>query len=202
MNKPTAYGSFKKARGNIYRTSAYIQWGDSDNSLGACLLLNPGSATLVKSIYETLDKEGIATGPIQTIDPTMKQLVSLIEIIYQSDHILSGRCHIYNLFNIQNPSSINAINHFEELVDSGQYNIIESIATTKELQRHPWILFGWGVMQDQNRTHLLEAKNKWLKQIHEAGIPTFGKKTFKQKRLLPSLSPYSFPETSNTERTC
>jgi hypothetical protein len=53
MSQPKVYGTFVKRGKNIYRTSAYIQWGDSEKSLGACLLLNPGAASLDKdlSIY-------------------------------------------------------------------------------------------------------------------------------------------------------
>ncbi|MYL64185.1 hypothetical protein GLW07_12565 [Bacillus hwajinpoensis] len=140
MNKPTAYGSFKKAGGNIYRTSAYIQWGNSDKSLGACLLLNPGSAALEESLEEIFDKHGIASGSIRSTDPTMNQLIALVEKIYQSERVLSGRLDIYNLFNLQNTSAYEAINQFEELVRSGHYNIKGSVVSTKELQLHPWII--------------------------------------------------------------
>lgn len=175
MNKPTAYGIYKSDGVNVYRTAAHLQWGNSDKSLGACLLLNPGSATLAKSVFQTLKTNGVASGQIETSDPTMKQIIALVEKIYQSERALSGRLHIYNLFNLQNSSSKMAINQYEDLVHSGQYKVNESLASISELQRHPWLLLGWGANHEQKLTNLLKAKNKWLKIINESGIPTFGK---------------------------
>lgn len=128
------------------------------------LLLNPGSAALEESLEEILDKNGIVSGPITSTDPTLNQLIALVEKIYQSERSLSGRLHIYNLFNLQNTSPSQSINQFEELIRSGQYNILESVASSKELQRNPWILLGCGANDKQNRTYLLETKNKWLKK--------------------------------------
>jgi hypothetical protein len=48
MNQPKAYGSFIKCGENTFRTSAYIQWGCSDKSIGSSLLLNPDSADFNK----------------------------------------------------------------------------------------------------------------------------------------------------------
>lgn len=50
MDKFRAYGRFLKRGEHIYRTSAHLQWGDSTKSLGCCVLLNPRSATLEKSL--------------------------------------------------------------------------------------------------------------------------------------------------------
>ncbi|MFK3961872.1 hypothetical protein [Pseudalkalibacillus hwajinpoensis] len=105
----------------------------------------------------------------------MKQLIALVEKIYQSKQIMSGRLHIYNLFNLQNASSNIAINQYEDLVHAGKYDTKESLVTIGELQRHPWILLGWGANHKRNHVFLLEAKNTWLKLIHDSGIPTFGK---------------------------
>ena len=160
---------------NTYRTAAHLQWGNSNKSLGACLLLNPGSATLTKSVFQTLKMTGSAYGQIQASDPTMKQLIALVERIYQSERVLSGRFHIYNLFNLQNTSVDIAIKQYEDHVDRGKYDTKESLVTTKELQSHPWILIGWGANHKKKHRFLLETKKNWLNLIHESRIPTFGK---------------------------
>ena len=59
----------------------------------------------------------------------MKQLIALVEKIYQSKRMLSGRLHIYNLFNLQNASSNIAINQYEDLVHAGKYDTKESLVT-------------------------------------------------------------------------
>ena len=77
MNQPKAYGSFVKRGDHIFRTSAYIQWGESEKSIGSCLLLNPGSANFDKinsKLTTSLHTLGYADGEINT-DPTMIQLI-------------------------------------------------------------------------------------------------------------------------------
>lgn len=174
MNKPRAYGSFVKREANIYRTSAYIQWGNSDKSIGACLLLNPGSATLDDEISSLLDKNRFASGRVKTEDPTMEQLILFVEGIYGKEII--GRLHIYNLFNLQNTKSVHAVDQFESLVQSGEYDLTESLVSLNELNTHPWIVIGWGVRHESRWTNLELIKRKWRNLILEAGISTFGKK--------------------------
>ncbi|MGE7687750.1 hypothetical protein ACQKMI_00920 [Lysinibacillus sp. NPDC097214] len=180
MSKPKAYGTFIKRGSNIYRTSAYIQWGDSEKSIGACLLLNPGSATLDNELIYSLDTLGSASGWIKTEDPTMEQLISFIEKIHEKNQLISGRLHIYNLFNLQNTKSVNAIDQFEELFSSGEYDISESLVTTNDLVSHPWILLGWGVKQEKRWKNLQYIKDKWSELILESKIPTFGKRHAKK----------------------
>ncbi len=176
MDRPVAYGKYAKRGGNIYRTSTYIQWGESAKSLGACLLLNPGSATLEKNLINRLDTCGSASGRIKSEDPTMGQLINLIERIYRESKPISGRLYIYNLFNLQNPNSNKAVDEFEQLVDSGMYDVKESLVSSNELTSHPWILLGWGVEYKAKWRNLKIIKNKWKDLILQSKIPTFGKK--------------------------
>lgn len=179
MSKPKAYATFVKREEFIFRTSAFIQWGNSDKSIGSCLLLNPGSATLEKDLINSLNRVGSASGWIKTEDPTMGQLVAFIEKIYETKGPISGRLHIYNLFNLQNTKSDNAINRFEELVSTGKYDISDSLVTTSELLSHPWILLGWGVKQYKQWINLQHIKDKWRALLLESKIPAFGKNTLR-----------------------
>lgn len=178
MNDPKAYGTFVKRGENIYRTSAYIQWGKSEKSIGACLLLNPGSATLDNEISSLLDINGVASGWVKTEDPTMEQLISIVEGIYGKE--ITGRLNIYNLFNLQNAKSVNAVDQFESLVESGEYDITDSLVSLTELKLHPWILLGWGVKRESRWKNLKLVKEKWKGLIQEAQIPVFGKKHERQ----------------------
>ncbi|GAA1368389.1 hypothetical protein [Peribacillus frigoritolerans] len=176
MMEPKAFGSFVKRGENIYRTSTFIQWGDSEESIGACLLQNPGSATLDKELTQLLNAVGSASGWIKAEDPTMKQLVSVIEGIYGKNKPISGRLHIYNIFNLQNTKSEDAIDHFENLVHSGEYDITKPLVNINEFKLHPWILLGWGVKQEKKWKNFQLIKEKWLKLIKETNVPSFGKK--------------------------
>lgn len=171
----TAYGSFVKRNGHIFRTSAYLQWGDSTDSLGACLLLNPGSARLIEGLDRELDSQGLAEGEIK-MDPTMEsQLVKIVERIHQQNGQLSGRFYIYNLFNLREGKSEKEINDFETLCGSNLYNIEDSLASVEELKQHPWILLGWGVNKKQRWIHLQTSKERWLHRLSQAQIPIIGK---------------------------
>ncbi|MEK3976223.1 hypothetical protein [Psychrobacillus sp. FSL K6-1267] len=176
MNRPRAYGSFVKRGEYIFRTSAFIQWGDSETSIGACLLLNPGSATLNNALTYELDTKGSVSGWVKTEDPTMQQLISIVEGVYGKDKPITGRFHIYNLFNLQNTKSQNAVDELESLVQTFRYDIAESLASISELKEHPWILLGWGVKHESRWTKLEHIKKHWREQIEQSGVPTFGKK--------------------------
>ena len=72
MDKFRAYGQFLKRGEHIYRTSAHLQWGDSTKSLGCCVLLNPGSATLEKvapEVYSRLLADGRHMAKLFLIQP-------------------------------------------------------------------------------------------------------------------------------------
>ena len=176
LRKVKAYGEFAKKGAHIYRKSAYIQWGKSKESLGACLLLNPGSATLNDELSLSLNSQGNASGKIKAEDPTMKQLNDIVENIYENDPSLSGRLYIYNLFNLQNTKAEKAIDLFERQVQCDEYQINDSLVTKDELQQHPWILIGWGINTKKKWANLELVKDEWLQLIRESGITIIGKK--------------------------
>lgn len=174
MNQPKAFATFREQRGVVYRTSTYIQWGEdfsAQRSLGSCLLLNPGAAKL----FRERPAPGHAVMGQTTLDPTMQQLIRLTESIY-GGRALTGRLHIYNLFSVQDTSSVQAIPRFEQLVDAGETTLASHVASVQELQKHPWLLVGWGCLQKSAWRHFSSLKELWKKQIDASGIPTFGKR--------------------------
>lgn len=175
-NNVKAFGSFVKQGSDVFRTAAYLQWGDSKESLGACLLLNPGSARLTEEFQDLLDLQGRAEGEVK-MDPTMKsQLVKIVEGVYDQNHNLSGRFHIYNLFTLREGNNRIAINRFEELCKSGIYPNEGSLASIEELRQHPWMLLGWGINPQKKWSNLQMSKRKWLLQLSQADVPIIGKK--------------------------
>ncbi|QRG65999.1 hypothetical protein [Brevibacillus choshinensis] len=177
MNQPKAFGAFVKRGDHTFRTSAYIQWGESEKSIGSCLLLNPGSADFNKinpDLREKLNTTNKANGEIKT-DPTMGQLIKLVDGINSSNQVIEGRFHIYNLFSLQDASANSAICKFETLVKNKEYDLNESLVSINELQVQPWILLGWSLKRHGNWGNLNEIKKRWKMQIAESKIPSFGK---------------------------
>lgn len=175
MMMPTVYATFNKRDGIVFREETYIQWGNSAESIGTTLLLNPGSAALSSEDERILRRTGTVTGKIHRIDPTMTQLIRLIEKIYEGRE-LNGRFYINNLFKLQNARSNDSIAEFEKHVSDLKYTVEEGIASEDELGKHPWILLGWGINSNNSRVHLKRAKKEWLQAIERSGVPTFGKK--------------------------
>jgi hypothetical protein len=177
MNQPKAYGSFVKHGDHTFRTSAYIQWGCSEKSIGSSLLLNPGSADFNRinpSLKEKLILDSKADGEINT-DPTMEQLIKLVNNIYQSEKVIEGRFHIYNLFCLQDATAKSAIDKFEALVKNNEYDLHESVVSISELQTNPWILLGWSLQRNGKWVSLEATKKRWRMLIAESKIPSFGK---------------------------
>ena len=65
----TAFGSFSKHGKHIFRNSAHLQWGESTQVLGACLMLNPGAAAL-KNGRGPINDDEIIAGELE-LDETM-----------------------------------------------------------------------------------------------------------------------------------
>ncbi|MED1784398.1 hypothetical protein P4V43_21465 [Brevibacillus fortis] len=173
MNQPNAFATFREHRGVVYRTSTYLQWGpnsEGHHSLGSCLLLNPGSAKL----FRERPASGHSMMGQTTLDPTMRQLIRLVEAIY-GQRALVGRFHIYNLFSVQNAAAVNAISHFEQLIHEKETTLESQLVSTQELQKHPWLLLGWGLSHHHSWQHFSSLKKLWKQRIATAGVPTFGK---------------------------
>ncbi|OHR67114.1 hypothetical protein HMPREF3291_11605 [Bacillus sp. HMSC76G11] len=109
MYQPKAFGTFLKKKNHLFRQSAYLQWGESEKSIGSFLLLNPGSASH-EAVKDLRDGESVFAQV--SLDPTMKQVVKLVEAFYQLEP-LNGRIHLYNLFTLQNTKDSEAIAQIE-----------------------------------------------------------------------------------------
>ena len=79
-NMVKAFGTFIKKGNRLFRTKAYIQWGNTDNTLGTVIMLNPGSAKLQ---VDCLTEDTAVQDEI-SIDPTMASLIKLIEELYEN----------------------------------------------------------------------------------------------------------------------
>lgn len=172
MYQPKAFGTFLKKKNHIFRQSAYLQWGESEKSIGSFLLLNPGSASH-ETVKDLRDGQSVFA-PI-SLDPTMKQVVKLVETFYQFEP-LNGRIHLYNLFTLQNTKDSEAIAQIEYFGGRGMVLPSDMEVPLSELKQNPWICIGWGVNSRSTYTFLKELKRCWMERINQAGIPSFGKK--------------------------
>lgn len=171
MGSVRAYGQFEERNGYTYRHRAFLQWGTSEKSLGAFLLLNPGK---VKPLENVVLKEGDAYFGETKIDQSMQLMQKLVERVYEEKE-LDGRVHIYNLFSLCNTKYQDAIAMFEKLVSVGEIPVIDDYPSLEELKKHPWICKCWGINSKVNHNHLRERKIKWIELLTNANVPTFGK---------------------------
>ncbi|MFC7687943.1 DUF1643 domain-containing protein [Ureibacillus sp. GCM10028918] len=164
-----AIATFQLMGEEVYRTNTYIQFGSSRKSLGAVVMLNPGSAELQGEARKKLIMNGSHTDET-TIDNTMRQLIQFMKATHPS---LDGRLHIYNLFYVKNTIGVEAINLFESLKATGKYPTI-TLPSLYEMTQHPWILIGWGIEKRNRWRYFEEEKREWLQLILDSGIPSFG----------------------------
>ncbi|SOC23528.1 uncharacterized protein DUF1643 [Ureibacillus xyleni] len=169
MENVRAIATFQQIGEEVYRTNTYIQFGTSSQSLGAAVMLNPGSAQLKGEVRRKLVQTGAHTDEV-SLDRTMRQLVKFMKATHSN---LNGRLYIYNLFYVKNAISKEAIELFESLKSTGNYPTITR-PSLSEIQRHPWILIGWGVEKGKNSGFYELEKKKWLELIKESNIPYFG----------------------------
>lgn len=164
-----AIATFQLIGEEVYRTNTYIQFGSSRRSLGAVVMLNPGSADLQGEARKKLIMNGSHTDET-TIDNTMRQLIQFMKEAHSN---LEGRLHIYNLFYVRNTNGVESINLFEHLKATGKYPTI-ALPSLFEMTQHPWILIGWGVEKRSKWKYFEKEKREWLQLIQDSGIPSFG----------------------------
>ncbi|MCZ2260649.1 hypothetical protein [Sporosarcina sp. G11-34] len=172
--QPHAYGTFVKKKNKLYRTEAYIEWGNSEEILGTVIMLNPGSASLK---INTFNDEVPVHNELK-IDPTMKSLIQMLEAFHNETGRIKGRLYIYNLFPLQNPKMSKAMNELEELWLENE-PLVKFLPKSKDqlvkqVDQSPWVLLGWGCgPKTPNLTALID---QWLDIINQTKTPVLGKK--------------------------
>lgn len=168
------YGTFTKSNGLIYRTKTYIQFGQSEEIIGACVLCNPGSATLKNQIdkdnLERFEGYKVTQGEVKD-DNTIRQLIKILR--GKGGEKLKGRFLIFNLFTLVHPDMEYALTLLKDkaidihLLDEDYFNYKEKRSSI------PWILVGWGCKKNGDLNKL---KDKWLECLKKDGINLLGKK--------------------------
>ena len=176
MRDIKAYGKFVKKDGFIYRTNTYLQFGESDRVIGACILCNPGSSSLLdkKKEEELLNYQGESQYEVKgelKLDPTMSQLKDIFLKTY--DNELEGRLKIFNVFTIRNAKMSEAKKLLvNEWVDNDllfqDFNKYKDQYTNKSFLH---TLIGWGC---DDFSALKREKKRWLAFINDNNVTQVG----------------------------
>ncbi|MDP4090050.1 MAG: AAA family ATPase [Bacillota bacterium] len=172
MNSAVAYGSFVKYGMDIFRTATYLQWGNSDSLIGACILCNPGIAVLeARGLYiHGPVNEGREFSGILSNNGVLLQLIKLVERLYDGEK-LEGTLCIYNLFTLLDaPAGVfegteERLHAHKDILFRGYTDFI------KYCDSFPWVILAWGC---DSRNSVYNEKKRWLDFIEKKGIPVVG----------------------------
>lgn len=172
MATAIVYGTFVKYGTEIYRSATYLQWGNSTELIGACILCNPGIAVIEARglyIHGPINEGREFTGVIKA-DEAIKQIISFVEKLYQGRK-LEGIVYIYNLFSLLDaPANVFQNREIDKKINVGvlfkSYRDFEQFA-----DKFPWVLIAWGT---DNRFQVYTQKERWLNYIKSNNIPYFG----------------------------
>lgn len=168
------YGKFIKKDSFIYRTDTYMQFGESEDIIGACVLCNPGASSFKdKSEEEKLqryagEREYEGEGELKP-DATMKQIGEILKNAY--DDKLEGKFMIFNTFTIRNSNMSEAKKLLKDSAVDKELLFIDYNRYKDKYSEIPYILVGWGCEDYKN---LKNEKNKWLSFIKEKNITYIG----------------------------
>ncbi|MCQ6281694.1 DUF6946 family protein [Bacillus sp. EB600] len=178
MNEPRAIGTFLKDDGKILRSKTRLQWGESKQSIGSVIMLNPGSATLKsnKEWVTFLNSSMKTVSGELSLDPTMKQLSRMIREFYSDNKRLEGSLYIYNLFPLRDPDMESAKKEFTLVRDKVTHWNDPIIKECLSID-HPWFLLAWGC----GHPPAFELPmNQWYNAITNRNSIIFGRKGKKE----------------------
>ena len=159
-----AFGTFESLESYIFRTNAYLQFGNSTKHIGLIIMLNPGSSCLADDdqwddfLSKSKMVKNISISNELKLDSTMK---SVVELLLNSDPTLEGRLTILNLFNIRCGNSNKAIQTYTTLLKKAKFNILLH-SPLPNLTQYPWIWTAWSV---KDATILNSRKIEFLEEI-------------------------------------
>lgn len=187
MQSVKVFGCFTKRNNNIFRTSTYIQFGNSERYLGACVMCNPGASFLLHITQEhqrSLDSGNEVFGEAK-MDDTMKQIRSIIEEVY-GEHV-EGRVQIFNLFTTKDAKMESAVQEFSNLSVEKELLLKDYNDFTAQVHEFPWVIIGWGC---EDNAKLNKEKRRWIELIREKNriiIGIQGKKEIHFLHPLPHI---------------
>lgn len=153
------YARYFEENGLGFRRDTILQLGDSWDLIGSIILMNPGSAVPISNIasQDVLSQLSKLTGINESqdwkefsVDPTMRWIETLFSGRYIGENrSLNGVIQLFNLFNLRNQNSGEAI-ELKKTTDNE--NISSILEDVKRLRDKP-VYLGWG---NAGKYHLKE----------------------------------------------
>lgn len=185
MATAIVYGTFVKYGTEIYRSATYLQWGNSTDLIGACILCNPGIAVIEARglyIHGPINEGREFTGVIKA-DEAIKQIINFVEKLYQGRK-LEGIVYIYNLFSLLDaPANVFQNKEIDKKINVGA--LFKSYCDFELFSdKFPWVLIAWGT---DNRFQVYTQKERWLNFIKSNNIPYFGIRAVEYPGYVPPV---------------
>lgn len=163
------FGKYHLHEGNLFRSEAYLQWGNREECIGTILLHNPGEVTLKdQKMWKALkNREAVsALGEldIKHNDP-LNRVRDIIEYAY--DNKPNGRLYIYNLFNLVKSDSNIALEEYNAIKASVPNEIL--YPSLDKALTSPWIWIAWSVTPRKNKVIYEELVIRINKQLQSIG---------------------------------
>lgn len=197
VDRVKVYSSFIKKGKHIFRHSTYLQFGESKEIIGGCVLCDPGATSLkIKEEFKNLE-DGREVSGEGIIDSTMDRLINIIEKTHGEN--ICGRLYIYNLFTLRNSGINEATNYYKKLVKDNEYNELlnRDFKDFKEnISELPWVLLGWGCSGSKILT---EKKAEWSEYINKNNILKVGVESIQNPFFYKNLCPPGYSQMIEIE---
>lgn len=186
MEGVKAYSTFINEEGNIYRIDAYLQFGEGENILGACIMCNPGGARLSneREWQRVLNNNGVKVTGVNILDPTMEHLIRIIKEANGGN--VEGKFLIYNLFTLRNSKMDLFVKKIPSLYSKEV--IRRDLETfTQNLKEVPFCILGWGCSDNR---YIKDEEKKWVTVIENNEVPyigVLGKKQYDYYHIRPLI---------------
>lgn len=195
--------------GNVFvRDQTILQFGESWDLIASMILLNPGSALPMSGSVATEYLTGlglpyfVAAGEGDyhefRLDPLMRSVLKAASTVFDG-----GVIKIYNLFNIKNPNSTEAINNFESEKENSR---IYTMSQDMMFYDAP-VIFACGrvsqgnqALQHQISRYLARTSPSQLYGLVKSGQRRFGLEPIDDSHVLETYHPsYTFKYGNKTD---
>lgn len=164
------FGTFVLRHGQLFRTEAFIQWGDSTRTIGTVVLHHAGGTGT------NLEwKEGEPKQLELAVDAQLAEIISILEEAY-APGMLNGRVYLYTLFSAVASNAMEAARLHKQLLatkDPLVYGFSRpSYELYYRLHYSEWVWLAWGCHYKSEE--MREKIEQWLVLIHEVQTPIVG----------------------------
>ncbi|KUP04393.1 hypothetical protein Q75_15465 [Bacillus coahuilensis p1.1.43] len=154
----------------VYRMETFLQWGDSSESIGSCLMLYPKYSRFSTDSPPLLGEVIMAS---LSKSSSVKRMEQLVKSMYGNTP-LNGRFYIYYLIPFEGDKVEYVLGQFEGFITRGIIQLEDYMPTDEELRKHPWIILSWGIQKQNHTMNLNNSKKEWLDRLNRVETKTLG----------------------------